>query len=138
MPGVSEEQQRHFTPAEAEALLPAIDRLLEAAQALVTRYEQLQQSPPARSPEANGQVHTNGAAPAEGSAELRVLEAELRRIVDQVQSQGVIVRDLRMGLIDFPALRDGVTVFLCWHRGEPLRIEWWHPTTTGIAGRQRL
>ncbi len=93
---------------------------------------------PPGAPPANGQAHHNGAVRAEGSTELHALEADLRRLVDQLQSQGVIVRDLRIGLIDFPAIRDGITVFLCWRRGEQLRIEWWHPTTTGIAARQRL
>jgi hypothetical protein len=68
----------------------------------------------------------------------RALQARLRRIVDDIEARGVIVRDIRSGLIDFLARRDDQDVFLCWKRGEPLRIEWWHPTDTGIAGRQRL
>jgi hypothetical protein len=125
---VSSEAPRYFTPAEAEALLPEIDRLLEEVQTLVARFDQL-----AGSAQANGQVRHNG-----GARPPRSIETEVQRIVERIQSQGVIVRDLRMGLIDFPSLREGRTIFLCWKRGEALRIEWWHPTDTGIAGRQRL
>lgn len=134
---MSTEPTRHFTPAEAEALLPEIDRLLKTAESLVARVEQLPQAP-ARGAETNGHVSVNGAAGADRSSEARSIEAELQRIVDRIQDQGVVVRDLRIGLIDFPSLRDGQSIFLCWKRGEPLSIEWWHPTSTGIAGRQRL
>ena len=61
--------------------------------------------------------------------------------IDQLSGgygSGVIVRDIQMGLIDFPAVRDGQLIFLCWRRGEALRIDWWHPTNTGIAGRRPL
>jgi hypothetical protein len=126
--GVSAEEPRHFTPAEAEALLPEIDRLLEEVQTLVARFDQL-----ASSAQSNGHVRRSGEANAEQS-----IETEVQGIVERIQAQGVIVRDLRAGLIDFPSRRDERTVFLCWKRGEPLRIEWWHPTDTGIAGRQRL
>ena len=134
---MSSEERRRFTTAEAEALLPEIDRLLEAAQKLLERYEELQR-PAALSAQSNGHVRRDGDAPGEAAGEQRSIQAELERIVEQIQSQGVIVRDLRTGLIDFPALREGQTIFLCWKRGEPLRLEWWHPTSTGIAGRQRL
>jgi hypothetical protein len=113
---VAAEPPRYFTPAEAEALLPEVDRLLERAQDLLTQFEQVQRT--------NGHAHR--------------VQAKLNSVVDEIQSRGVIVRDVRSGLIDFPALRDNQEIYLCWRRGEPLRIEWWHPTSTGIAGRQRL
>jgi hypothetical protein len=134
---VSTEPTRHFTPAEAEALLPELDRLLETAGTLVERLEQLPQGL-ARSAETNGHAAVNGAVRAGRSSEALSIEAELQRIVDHIQAQGVVVRDLRIGLIDFPSMRDGQSIFLCWKRGEPLSIEWWHPVSTGIAGRQRL
>ena len=136
-PGVAADAPRNFTPAAAEALLPEINRLLEAAQALIERYDQFPRTAE-RSPQVNGQVHRNGEVRAEPSSEVRSIQADLQRIIEQIQAHGVIVRDLRSGLIDFPSLREGRSIYLCWQRGEPLRIEWWHPTSTGIAGRQRL
>jgi hypothetical protein len=41
-------------------------------------------------------------------------------------------------LIDFPAMRDGRVVLLCWQLGEGEKIEWWHEVEEGFAGRQPL
>jgi hypothetical protein len=66
-------------------------------------------------------------------------EAALRfsRGLTQIDRWGVIVRDLDTGICDFPALREGREVYLCWRVGEE-RIEWWHETGAGFAGRQPL
>jgi len=130
-------EPRYFTQAEAEALLPEIDRLLGTAQELVTRLEQLDPREE-RAAHTNGQVLGRNEASAASEAEQHDLQRRLGGIVNQIQQQGVIVRDLRSGLIDFLARREGQDIFLCWRRGEPLRLEWWHPIETGIAGRQRL
>jgi hypothetical protein len=135
---VSAQEPRNFSTAEAEALLPEIDRMLATAQELLARFDQMPR-PRSGSSQANGQVRRDGEVrAAQPPSELEAIQTQLQRILDQIQAQGVIVRDIRSGLIDFPAVRDGRTIYLCWKRGEPLRIEWWHPTTTGIAGRQRL
>jgi hypothetical protein len=46
----------------------------------------------------------------------------------------VLVKDLDLGLCDFPHMRDGRVVFLCWKLGER-EIKWWHETTTGYQDR---
>jgi hypothetical protein len=43
---------------------------------------------------------------------------------------------VKSGLIDFPSLREERVVHLCWQRGEPLEIRWWHEVETGFASRQ--
>jgi hypothetical protein len=55
----------------------------------------------------------------------------------QIDRWGVIVRDLDTGICDFPALREGREVYLCWRVGED-RIAWWHETDAGFAGRTPL
>jgi hypothetical protein len=55
----------------------------------------------------------------------------------QLDWWGVIVRDLDTGICDFPALREGREVYLCWRVGEE-RIGWWHEIDGGFAGRQPL
>ncbi|HTD77752.1 MAG TPA: DUF2203 domain-containing protein [Chloroflexota bacterium] len=134
---MSEELARFFEPPEAEAMLPELDGLLAEAQALLTRLEEARRrlSEPAR---ANGHVILNDSSAAARSNETPSIQTQLEGILQQIQSQGVIVRDIQMGLIDFPAVRDGQLIFLCWRRGEALRIDWWHPTNTGIAGRRPL
>ena len=134
---MSADEPRHFTPAEAEALVPELDRLLGTAQELLARLEALQQRGE-RAAHTNGQVLGRGSGAEEKEDDPRALQQQLQGIVDEIQAQGVIVRDIRTGLIDFPARRNEQEIYLCWQRGEALRIEWWHPTDTGIAGRQRL
>jgi hypothetical protein len=48
-----------------------------------------------------------------------------------------VLRDPRRGLVDFPSIRDGVEVYLCWQLDEQ-RVEWWHEPEAGFAGRQPL
>ena len=57
--------------------------------------------------------------------------------VSDIQSSGCLVKDLDLGLLDFPALLNGVEVYLCWKLGES-RIEWWHSTQEGYSGRRRI
>jgi hypothetical protein len=54
-----------------------------------------------------------------------------------IQALGVDLKDPATGLLDFPTLRDGVEVYLCWRYGEP-KVGFWHPIETGFAGRQPL
>ena len=76
--------------------------------------------------------------------EIAAVENEVSRITQQLQeavaeitNAGILVRDIGRGLVDFPSIREGDTVYLCWQRGEPA-IEWWHPTDTGFTGRRPL
>lgn len=57
--------------------------------------------------------------------------------VQVLQARGIVVRDIEQGLIDFPTLRDGREVYLCWLAGED-EISHWHDPDAGFAGRQRL
>ncbi len=63
----------------------------------------------------------------------RDLQGQLKEITDE----GILVRDVGRGLVDFPSLRDGREVHLCWLRGEPT-IAYWHETNAGFPGRQPL
>lgn len=61
----------------------------------------------------------------------------LKALVDNIQQSGCLVKDLDMGLIDFPALLNNQEVYLCWKLGEP-RIDFWHGVSEGFAGRKRI
>jgi hypothetical protein len=50
---------------------------------------------------------------------------------------GCILKDINTGLVDFPTVRKGREVFLCWQHGEP-EIAFWHDVDAGFAGRQPL
>lgn len=53
----------------------------------------------------------------------------------RIAADGVQVKDTELGLLDFPALRDGREVLLCWHVGED-EIAYWHGPDEGFAGRK--
>jgi hypothetical protein len=65
------------------------------------------------------------------------LKAEVVRLINRIEAHGCVVKDLDLGLLDFPALRDGRPVFLCWKAGED-QIAHWHGTDETFADRKRL
>ena len=62
---------------------------------------------------------------------------ELRTALGELQAMEVVLRDLERGLVDFPSLREGREVYLCWEEGEQ-SIGFWHDLEAGHAGRQPL
>lgn len=62
---------------------------------------------------------------------------DLQNTLNRIQERGVIVKDLNRGLIDFPHLKDGREVYLCWELGEDA-IEFWHEVEDGYSGRQKI
>jgi hypothetical protein len=62
---------------------------------------------------------------------------DMRAALADLQAQEIVLRDLDRGLVDFPALRDGREVYLCWIEGEG-EIGFWHDLDAGYGGRQPL
>jgi hypothetical protein len=132
-------QPRTFTREEAEALLPEVDRLLAEAQKFVETLASTEQENQAAQwkPRANGQVHLEPVSEVH-EAGRRSVARQLRLLIERIQGMGIVVRDIRSGLIDFPSLREGRIVNLCWRRGEPLEIRFWHDLNAGFSNRQPL
>lgn len=63
---------------------------------------------------------------------------ELSRASGELEAVDIVLRDIDRGLIDFPALRDGVEVYLCWLVDEEDAIRFWHDPDAGFAGRRPL
>jgi len=129
---------RHFTPREANDELAEIRPLVEE---LVTHRRE-QRELESRRAELAAKIAGNGggidpgvlAAAEEAEQRTRVGVA---RCVNAIHGRGAIVKDLDEGLVDFPALRDGEEVLLCWRLGEE-RVAYWHGLDTGFAGRRPL
>jgi len=138
-PAFVEPQPRTFTREEAEALLPEVDRLLAEAHKFVETLASAEQAAQAAQwkPRANGRVHLEPVGEVHDAGP-RSVARQLRLVIERIQGMGIVVRDIRSGLIDFPSLREGRIVNLCWRRGEPLEIRFWHEVEAGFSGRQPL
>jgi hypothetical protein len=123
--------QRLFTVEEANALLPTLRKLLDevAIHRDVLREKAPQMEPILESAAGNG----GGRAGSEYGVEAYNLHLAIQRI----RELGVVLKDLDMGLLDFPHERGGRLVFLCWHPPEA-SVEYWHDLDAGYAGRQPL
>ena len=122
---------RLFTVDEANALIPKLRgdfkemRILRRGLSLLDPHIQ-----PARD------KASVGGGSAYGSRFVRLV-LRFSKIFREVQSMGVLVKDLEVGLFDFPYRLDDRIVVLCWKHGEE-RIDWYHDADTGFAGRKPL
>ena len=129
---------RHFTPDEANRLLQRIGPMMENLVARRNALREHQELLAAFRTKAggNGGVARGRDVVAARQAVDRIT-AEIRQGLQEIQALGCVVKDLDMGLLDFPALRDGQEVYLCWRVGED-RIESWHGIDEGYTGRKPL
>jgi hypothetical protein len=128
--------RRYFTLDEAN---DALTELRPLADEMVERRQLLVEAQALRA-ELGGQVAGNGGdlTPsdfAEADAELEQAAGALARVIERIQTAGVLVKDLDQGLLDFPSRREGEDILLCWHVGED-EIRFWHGVDEGFAGRK--
>jgi len=121
---------RHYTLEEARAELGWVRERLAALRAARDRLTDAE----ARDALADASPTNGGGRPGRQVGEAFL---ELRGGVAEFAERGIVLRDLDRGLIDFPALRDGDEVYLCWIDGEE-DIGFWHELDAGYAGRQEL
>jgi hypothetical protein len=128
-----------FDLERAELLLPELDRLLHTAleeKKRLTHHGQEQ----ARMIEG---IIVRGGSRVDQDRFRRCKEAkenagtQLREAVEEIESLGCLVKDLDIGLVDFPSRVAGRDVYLCWKLGEP-HIQFWHYVEEGFAGRKPL
>lgn len=122
------DEERFFTLEEANA---AIERL----RGVLARIRESRAVVVANATVVRGRAATDGGG-AEGAAYWEALRT-LRREVEGLASEGVILRDADTGLVDFPCRREGRTVYLCWRPDEP-EVRFWHETGAGFGGRRPL
>jgi hypothetical protein len=67
----------------------------------------------------------------------RTAADDLHGVMATIEALGVLLKDLELGLVDFPAERDGRRVLLCWQYGEP-EVAFWHGTEEGFAARKPI
>ena len=119
-----------FTVAEANALLPTVQGILKRIQSARKRLTSYQHQAKA----AAEQAEQGGGGFGDGLRYANLL-IELTAQTNELEVLGVQLKDFDRGLVDFPSLREGRVVLLCWQIGEGDEVEWWHNVEDGFAGR---
>jgi hypothetical protein len=130
---------RTFTLDEAQTLLPILESLLRAAIGGKKVMEDVDGEMQALSHRIflNGGTHVDVVALARRKAERVKAEQRAKDAIAEIDSIGVQVKDLDIGLLDFPCAVEGRVVLLCWKMGET-SITHWHGTDEGFAGRKPI
>src|SRR5579864_812853 len=130
---------RTFTLDEAQSLLPVLESLLRTAIAgkkVMEEFEAEQQELNHRI-FLNGGTHVDVVPLARRKAERVKAEQRAKDALAEIDSIGVQVKDLDIGLLDFPCEVEGEIILLCWKLGET-SITHWHGTQEGFAGRKPI
>jgi hypothetical protein len=130
---------RTFTLDEAQTLLPVLESLLRSAVGGKKIMEEVEAEMQALNHRIflNGGTHVNVVAVARRKAERVKAEQRAKDALAEIDSIGVQVKDLGIGLLDFPCEVEGSIVLLCWRMGEH-SITHWHSTEEGFAGRKPI
>lgn len=122
---------RYFTLPEANEMLNFIRPLMEEIQQIRRKIQREQ-------PDAWPAVVKSAGNGGNRALSNIVRDFEkLDVLVHRIQDMGVLIKDANLGLLDFPALKDGREVYLCWQYGEG-EIAFWHEVEAGFAGRQPI
>jgi hypothetical protein len=130
---------RYFSPRDVEALIPALTEIMGdviAAQAEAKAVRQRLHAEQERIAMSGGGI-IDQAAWRQGREDLERFRSRIEARMEDVTRLGGVIKDLEIGLVDFPYLRDGEVVNLCWKHGES-SIEYWHGLDEGFAKRKPL
>jgi len=130
---------KRFTLVEAERLLPQIEKTIREAVSLKAQYEEAEQSLQsfAQRVAMQGGMTIDRDAVLQQRAQRDRDGQRLKAAVEEIHEYGCVIKDLDIGLIDFPTLFHGKEVYLCWKMGES-GIGHWHGVDEGFAGRKPI
>jgi len=127
-----------FSPEKANALIPVLVPLIED---LWTKRRELAIRLLESDPALRGRRSLGAPATSlERRGEARrctELKAEIVRAINRIEAHGCVMKDLDLGLLDFPAALEGRSIYLCWKAGEPA-ISHWHGTDESFVDRKPL
>ena len=122
-----------FTIEEANALLPSVREILQKIQRSRRHLATYR-----RAAKLAAEGAEQGGGGMEGGALYAVVLTQFTTEMSELEALGVQLKDFERGLVDFPSLRDGRVVLLCWQLGEGDELEWWHDMEAGFGGRTPL
>ena len=121
-------EERTFTKLEADAMLPELrvrlERIRANRQIMLGAAERIREQVAADGGGHFGNDYWDAS---------RALKADLETLA----AENIVLRDPETGLVDFPGVREGRPIFLCWQLGEDA-VEHWHELESGFLGRRRL
>lgn len=122
---------RYFTLPQAKETLDHIRPLMDEVQAIRKTILEKQ-------PEAWPAIEKSAGNGGNRALSSMVQDFEkLEALVHRIQETGALIKDINLGLLDFPAMKDEREVYLCWQYGEE-DIAFWHEIEAGFAGRQPI
>ncbi len=130
---------RYFTLEQAHRTLPHVETAVRNALHLKSEY----QNADAALRELSRKVMMSGGMAVDRDSALQLRSSRdnaatsLQEAMNEIQEFGCLVKDLDIGLLDFPTLYRGREVYLCWRLGES-RIEFWHGVEEGFRGRKPI
>ena len=130
---------RYFSPRDVEALIPELAEIMGdvmTAQAEAAAVRERLHAEQERIAMSGGGVSDHGFWK-QGRADLERVGRRIQSRLEDVARLGGVTKDLELGLVDFPHLRDGEIVNLCWKHGETA-IEYWHGLDEGFTRRKPL
>jgi hypothetical protein len=131
--------ERTFTLEEAHSLLPVLESLVRTAIRAKKIIDEVDAELQAAAQRVflNGGMFLNVAPLARRKAERGKAEQRAKDALAEIESIGVQVKDIEIGLLDFPCEVEGQVILLCWKLGEK-SITHWHGTQEGFAGRKPI
>lgn len=130
-------EKKWFTVEEANALLPLLRSEIESLQKIKRRFEErylyLKQLKELVGRRQSGQDDPFFTL----ECELEFMQIEARTLVQSIHMKGAQLKDVDMGLVDFPALMNGEEVLLCWKLDEE-SVSHWHGLNDGFYGRKPI
>jgi hypothetical protein len=125
--------ERHYTIEQASAVMGWVAERVEWVRAAHSELVALG----SRAAEAVAALDARSGGGYPGRETARAL-VELSRAMGELEAVDIVLRDFERGLVDFPAIRDGEEIYLCWLVDEEDRIGFWHEPEAGFAGRRPL
>ena len=128
-----------FTLAQAQRVLPEVEKALREALFFKDEYQKAESEVRtfAERIMMMGGTQVNQSRISTLKSRMDQSKAGLQRKFEETQALGCQIKDLDIGLIDFPTLYKGQEVCLCWKFGESI-IEYWHGVDEGFQGRKKI
>jgi hypothetical protein len=136
---MADEEQKYFSLTEAERLRAQLEPLLIEAMESRRKMNDVdrQLNALAEKIRNSGGLAVSYDKASKNRVERNRLEETVQTALDQIQDTGCVVKDLDVGLLDFPARIDDEEVYLCWKLGED-RIRFYHRQDEGFSGRKPI